>query len=102
MEDEAIQKIFTNQPGCFPKKSSHVNQYIMVLTKINSNPILIDPMKNRTAGAMIWAYQTLIDQLRTAGIVPKLHILDNKCSQDFKDTIHLNKMMFQLVPPHDH
>jgi hypothetical protein len=32
MEDEAIQKIFTNQPGCFPKKSSHVNQYIMVLT----------------------------------------------------------------------
>jgi hypothetical protein len=29
-------------------------------------------------------------------------ILDNNCSQDFKDTIHLNKMMFQLVPPHNH
>jgi hypothetical protein len=23
IEDEAAQKIFTNQPGCFPKKSSH-------------------------------------------------------------------------------
>jgi hypothetical protein len=64
----------------------------MVLTKINSNAILIEPMENRTAGKMIQAYQTLIDQLRTAG----------ECSQDFKDTIHLNKMMFQLFPLHDH
>ncbi len=71
----------------------------MVLTKIDSDAIFTKPMKNRPAGEMIQAYQTLIDQLRTAGIVPKLHILDNKCSQDFKDTIHLNKITFQLVPP---
>jgi hypothetical protein len=102
MEDKAAQKIFTNLPGRFPKKLSHGNQYIMVLTKINRDTILIKPMKNRTAGEMIRAYQTLIDQLRTASIVPKLHILDNKCSQDFKDTIHLNKMMFQLVPSYGH
>jgi hypothetical protein len=102
MEDEAPQKIFTKQPGCFPKKSSHGNQYIMVLTKIDSNAILIKPMKNRTAGKRIRAYQTLIDGLRTANIVPKLHILDNECSQDFMDIIHLNEMTFQLVPPHDH
>jgi hypothetical protein len=102
MEDEATQKIFTDQPGRFPKKLSYGNQYIMPLTKINSNAILIKPMKNRTAGEMILAYQALIDQLRTAGIVPKLHILDNECSQDFKDTIHTNKMMFQLVSPHNH
>ncbi len=102
MEDEATQKIFTDQPGRFPNKSSHGSQYIMVLTKINSDAILIEPMKNSTTGEIIWAYQTLIDQLRTAGIVPKLHILDNKCSQDFKDTIQLNKMTFQLGPPHDH
>ncbi len=94
MEYEATRKIFTNQPGRFPKKSSRGNQYIMVLTKINSDAILIKPMKNRTAGKMTRAYQTLIDQLRTASIVPKLHILDNECSQDFKDTFHLNKMMF--------
>jgi hypothetical protein len=74
----------------------------MVLTKINSDAILIKPMKNRTASKMIWAYHILIGQLRTAGIVPKFHILDNECSQDFKDTIHLNKIMFQLVPPNNH
>jgi hypothetical protein len=103
MEDEAAQKIFSNQPGCFPKKSSCGNQYIMVLTKIDSDAILVEPMKNRTAGKMIRAYQTLIDRLRTASILLKLHIVDNECSQDFKDTIqHLNKMMFQLVPPHNH
>ncbi len=61
MEDEATQKIFTDQPGRFPKKSSREKQYIMVLTKSNSNTIPIELMKNRTAGKMIWAYQTLID-----------------------------------------
>jgi hypothetical protein len=102
MEDKATQKIFTDQPGHFPRKSSCGNQYIMVLTEIDGDAILIEPMKNRITGKMIRVYQTLIDQLRTAGIVPKLHILDSKCSQDFKDTINLNKMMFQLVHPHDH
>ncbi len=102
MEDEAAQKIYTNQPGRFPKKPSRGNQYIMVLTKIDSNAILIEPMKNRTAGEMIRAYQVLIDQLNSAGIFPKLQILDNECSAEMKAAITLNKMKLQLVPPHDH
>jgi hypothetical protein len=56
MEDKAARKIYTNQPGQFPKKFSRGNQYIMVLTKIDSDAILIKPMKNRTAGEMIRAY----------------------------------------------
>ncbi len=74
----------------------------MVLTKIDSNAILIKPMKNRTANEMIRAYQVLIDQLNSAGIFPKLHILDNECSAEMKATITLNKMKLHLVPPHDH
>jgi hypothetical protein len=74
----------------------------MVLTKIDSDAILIEPMKNRTTGEMIRAYQVLIDQLNSAGIFPKLHILDNECSAEMKATIMLNKMKLQLVPPHDH
>jgi hypothetical protein len=34
--------------------------------------------------------------------MPKMHILDNKCSEEFKAQIHKNNMTFQLVPPHDH
>jgi hypothetical protein len=100
MEDEATLKIYTNQPGQFPKKSSRGNQYIMVLAEVDSNAM--EPMKNRTAGEMVRAYQVLIDCLNSAGIFPKLHILDNECSADMKETINSNKMEFQLVPPHDH
>jgi hypothetical protein len=102
MEDEATLKIYTNQPGRFPKKFSCGNQYIMVLAEVDSNAILVEPMKNRTAGEMVRAYQVLIDCLNSAGIFPKLHILDNECSADMKKTIKSNKMDFQLVPPHDH
>jgi hypothetical protein len=102
MEDETTLKTYTDQPGRFPKKSSRGNQYNMVLAEVDSNTILVEPMKNGTAGKMVWAYQVLIDHLNSAGIFPKLHILDNECSDDMKKTIKSNKMDFQLVPPHDH
>ncbi len=99
MEDKATLKNYTDQPGQFPKKSSRGNQYIMVLAEVDSDVILVEPMKNRTAGEMVRAYQVLIDRLNSAGIFPKLHILDNECSDDMKKTIKSNKMDFQLVPP---
>ena len=32
----------------------------------------------------------------------KMHILDNKCSAEFKEQIKSNNMQYQLVPPYDH
>jgi hypothetical protein len=75
----------------------------MVLTHIiDSSAILVEAMKNRTAGKMICGYQGLINQLLQAGVTPKGHILDDKCSEEFKAAIQKNNMTFQLVPPHDH
>jgi hypothetical protein len=102
VEDDTMGLIYIDQTGCFPKKNSQGNQYIMVLAHIDSNAILAEPMKYRAAGEMIRAYQALLDRLQTAGVMPKRHILDNKCSEEFKATIRKNKMTFQLVPPHDH
>ena len=51
---------------------------------------------------MICAYQALIDRLKSAGITPKHHILDNECSADFKKAIQHNNITYQLVPPHNH
>jgi hypothetical protein len=51
---------------------------------------------------MVQAYQTLINCLNATGIFPLEHILDNECSALFKQQIQLNKMTYQLVPPHDH
>jgi hypothetical protein len=51
--DKAVLKIYTDQPGRFSKKSSCGHQYIMVLTEVDSDAILVEPMKNRTAGEMV-------------------------------------------------
>jgi hypothetical protein len=102
LSDEAERLMYTDQTGRFPQKSSRGNQYIMVLIEIDSNAILVEAMKNRTTGEMIRAYQVLVDRLRSAGVTPKMHILDNKCSAEFKEQIKSNNMQYQLVPPHDH
>ena len=102
LENEAQLKMYTNQTGRFPKKSSGGNQYIMVLIELDSNAILVEAMKNRTSAEMIRAYQVLVNRLRSAGIQPILRLLDNECSTDFKERIKLIKMKYQLVPPHDH
>jgi hypothetical protein len=74
----------------------------MVLIKMDSNAILVAAMKNRSTGEMICAYQELVDCLHSAGIQPKLHLLDNKCSTEFKERIKSNDMEYLLAPPHDH
>ena len=51
---------------------------------------------------MIRKYQVLVNCLRGAGVIPKMHILDIKCSNKFKEKIRKNNMTFQLVPPHNH
>ena len=102
VNDKAAQKIYSDQPGWFPTKLSRGNQCIMVLTEVVSDAILVEPMKNRTAGEMIRAYQVLIDHLNLAGIFPKLHILDNECLADLKAVIKENGMKYQLLPPHNH
>jgi hypothetical protein len=102
MKDEAAQKIWTDQLGHFPKKSSKGCQYMMVLMESESNAILVEAMKNRTSGEMIRTYQVLVNQLHSVRIAPKQHILDNECSNDFKEAIKTNNMTYQLVPPHDH
>ena len=75
--------MYTDQTGKFPKKSSKGNHYIMVLIEIDSNTILVEAMKNHSAGEMRRAYLVLISRLRNASVTPKMQILDNKCSEEF-------------------
>ena len=68
---------------------------------VDSNAVLAEPMKNKSAKEMIRAYQTLISRLHKAGFVPRKHILDNECSAELKTAIKENCLM-QLVPPGSH
>jgi hypothetical protein len=102
LSNEAKCLMYTDQTGKFPKKLSCGYQCIMVLIEIDSNVILMEAMKNRSTGEMIQAYQVLVERLCSAGLIPTMHILDNKCSAELKERIKLNNMKYQLVPPHDH
>jgi hypothetical protein len=71
----------------------------MVLIYIDSSGILVTEMKDRIAGKMIRAYQSFFNHLNECRIYPKHPVLDNECSSEFKTTIKINHMTYQLVPP---
>ena len=103
LQDDLEQKMYTDQTGRFPATSYRGMQYIMVLYEPSkSNAILVEPMRNRTSGEMLAAYLKLTGRLAAAGIKPKMHVLDNECSAEFKKAIFKNGMKYQLVPPNDH
>jgi hypothetical protein len=84
----ATETMHSNQTGRFPATSSKGNQYMMVLVEVNGNFIDAEPMKNRSEGAMIKAYQALWTRITTSGTVkPKTHILDKEASAEFKREI---------------
>ena len=52
--------IYSDQTGKFPVKSRAGNRYITVMVEIDSNYILVEPMKNKTDDEMIATYQKLL------------------------------------------
>jgi hypothetical protein len=94
---------FSNQTGQFPIQSLCGNKYIMVMVEIDSNTILVEPMKNRKDEKMIRAYNALLLRLKWASIVPKKHVLDNEVSENMKNHIlDTCKLNMELVPPGCH
>ena len=67
--------IHTDQTGRFGITLQSRMQYIMV--KVDSNAILVEPIKNRTSDKLERAYLVLLNHIKAAGIVPKKHVLDN-------------------------
>ncbi len=89
-----------NQMGQFPTCSLRGNKYSMAMVKINSNTILVKPMKSCKDAEMIRAYDALLNGLKQVGIVPKKHILDNKVSRNMKNHIRdTHSFNMELVPP---
>ena len=51
---------FSNQTGQFPKQSKCGHKYIMVLVEIDSNAILVEPMKSHKDAEMVQTYDVLV------------------------------------------
>jgi hypothetical protein len=72
----------------------------MVMVEIDSNTILVEPMKNRKNAKMIRASNTCLLRIKRAGIIPKKHVLENKVSENMKNYIRNTcKLDMELVPP---
>jgi hypothetical protein len=75
----------------------------MVLVKIDSNAILIEPMKSCKDAEMIRAYDVLVQRLLAANIHPQKHVLNNKILDNMK--LHIKetyKFQLEMVPPGSH
>ena len=97
------ETIFSDQTGQFPTTSQRGNKYIMVMVEIDSNAILVEPMKSKNDKEMIRAYDVLVGRLQRANIHPKKHVLDNEISNNMKQHIHQKyKFEIELVPPGNH
>ena len=78
---------FSDQTGQLPTHSQQGNKYIMVMVEIDSNDILVEPIKSRKDADLTRANRTIILILQRAGIIPKKHILDNEVSEALKTII---------------
>ena len=63
------ETMFSDQTGQFPTRSQRGNKYIMVMVEIDSNAILVEPMKSRKDEEMISAYNALLLRLKQEGII---------------------------------
>ena len=93
---------YSDLTGRFPYTSSRGNQYIMVAYHYDANAILVEPIKNRNAQTLVQAWNKLNNRFRQAGVTPTTYIMDNEASRELKQAISLEKISYQLVPPHNH
>ena len=97
------ETIFSDQTGKYPKRSQRGFKYIMVMVEIDSNAILVEPMKSRKDEEMIRVYDALLARIRQAGSTPRKHVLDNEVLDNMKHHIQVAcKLDMELVPPGCH
>ncbi len=84
---DARETTFSNQTGQFPTSSKSGNKYIMIMLEIDSNAILVEPLKCHKDAKLIRGYNALLLQLCRAGIVPQKHIMDNEIYKTMKNHI---------------
>ena len=75
---EVRKTMFSNQTGKtgqFLTRSKRGNKYIMIMVKVDSRAILVEPIKSHKDTEMIRSYNALLLQLWQTGITPKEHVI---------------------------
>ena len=84
---EVSNTVLSNQTGQSLTRSQRGNKYIMVMMEIESNAILVEPIKNCKDEELTRAYRETMLRLQRAGMIPRKHILDNEVSESLKTII---------------
>jgi hypothetical protein len=75
---------YADLTGKFPNISARGNQYLLIAYDYDSNAILAEPLKNKTAGEIKRGWIELNNILHSRRVQPSTYILDNEASQDLK------------------
>ena len=87
---EVRNTVLSDQTGQFPTRLKWGNKNNMAIVNIDSNAILVKPIKSHKGAELTQAYWTMILRLRRAGIIHKKHILDNEVSEALKNKYRMN------------
>jgi hypothetical protein len=99
---EETGRIYTDQTGQFPVRSSNGYRYILVMYHYDTNAILVVPLKTRHGNEILRGYTKLYHHLNERGFRPTTHWLDNDASNALKSFNRTQDIEYQLVPPHVH
>ena len=78
---ELKEIIYSYQTGKFPYISIKGIRYIMIVHHTDANYILSKRMSNRTESQMLKTYERIIMRIKTKGLGPKKHVLENEISK---------------------
>ena len=95
-------KIYSDLCRHFPTTSSRGNKYIYVSYVYDCNAILTTAMKNRSDKETIRDFTSLTEDLKSRGINPGFHFMENEAYTALKLTMTTMKIKYQLVPPSNH
>ena len=101
-QQQLERKLYSDQTGKFPYHSSRGEQYLLVMYNYDSNAIVFEALKSRQGAELAKAFNRCCLKLKVTPTDRNMFILDNKCSNDIKNTISSYNATFQLVPPHQH
>ena len=95
-------QIYTDPTGKFLCPSTAGNTDMLVLYDYDTNAILVEPMKGKSAPVIIAAYTKALEVLTRRGHKPRLQKLDNEASTALLNFIEQSDIDFQLAPPQTH
>ena len=72
---------------------------MIVAYEQDSNEIMVETKKSREGKELTRSYKATQNKLKDRCLKPKIHILDNECSNTLNILMTEEEDFFQLVPP---